>query len=156
MQIQEERSTWEMWYPWPPFHQVYQNEPGLHLHLSPQECTDIVNTISSAMAGVGVAVANVLGAFVGVLPSILSHLVENSDGSMDIHIAPHGFQVGNLSAADPNVWINGAWAPVAGMLWQLSLPRMAPEDKGKKIELPPPHLGSHGRMLDRTTIKEKK
>ncbi|MCX5892468.1 MAG: hypothetical protein NTW80_05755, partial [Deltaproteobacteria bacterium] len=119
MQVEIERSTWEMSYPWPPFHQVYQHEPGLHLRLSPQECDDIVKTISIAMSGAGLAVANVLGAFAGVLPLILSTLVRDDDGGLDIHLAPHGFQAGKLPAADPNVWINCAWLPVAAFLRQL-------------------------------------
>jgi hypothetical protein len=149
MQYQAERSTWDMWYPWPPFHLVYENEPGLALHLTPQECQDIVTAVSAAFSGVGAAVANVLGAFAGVIPIILSHLVLNGDGSMDVHIAPHGFLVGNLPAADPNVWVDGVWAPVAAALWQLPAARTAPSRGGeeKKFDLPAPTMNSHGLMI---------
>jgi hypothetical protein len=153
---QTERSSWEIYYPWLPFHQTYDNEPGVFFHLSPQDTNDIVRVISGAMAGVGAAIANVFGAFAGVLPIIIAHLVKNNDGSITIHIAPHGFQVGNLPAADPNVWVNGAWVPVTVALQQLGGVRLATRSaaQAESVTLPPPHTSSRGRLVSAIAIAD--
>jgi hypothetical protein len=143
-----EVSSWEMWYPWPPFHQVYENEPGLWFHLSPADASDIVSAISSAVGTAAGALGGPLAAFLAVVPQLLGHLVQNPDGSMDIHVAPHGFQVGNAPAADPNAWINGAWAPVAAALWHLPVrQRTLSVQQSSGLEMPSPELSSRGRMI---------
>lgn len=151
---QTEKSSWEMVYPWPPFHRTYDNEPGLLIHLSAQDVGDIVSTLRKALSGVSAAVANALGAFAVVVPAIVSHLVKNDDGSITVRIAPHGFQVGNLPAADPNVWVNGAWKPVKAALWQLDDTSLAARSLSATgaTQLPPPHTGSQGWLVSAKEI----
>jgi hypothetical protein len=117
--VEPERQSWDMWYPWPPFFQAYRNESGLRIHLSSEDSDDVAAVLRTAMTSVAAAVANVLGAFAAVVPLIVDRLVRNPDGSIDIRISEHGLQVGNAPAGDPNVWLAGAWIPVAAALRRL-------------------------------------
>jgi hypothetical protein len=108
--------SWDMWYPWAPFHQTYQNEPGVLVHLSPTEAGDVNAALNDGAAAVGGAFGGVLGAAAAAVAQLLEHLAENSDGSLDIRFSMHGFDCGNLPAGDPTVWIDGAWQPVMSAL----------------------------------------
>jgi hypothetical protein len=140
------RFTWTMYYPWPPFQATYPNEPGLQIHLSPSDTQALVRTLQAALSGVGIAIANVFGAFAGVVATIAEHLIENSDGSLDIRMSEHGFEAGNAPSADPNVWINGAWAPVAAALKALGQLSAAPPRQ--PLTLAPPTTNSHGELKE--------
>jgi hypothetical protein len=122
--LETEAESWTMWYPLPvPHAQNFTDEPGVHIHLEPTDASDVVQAIGYAVTAVGALsgpIDAVIGAFSGVVGILLARTLENSDGSMDIRFSQHGFQVGDvLPAGDPNVWIDGAWAPVAAALTSL-------------------------------------
>lgn len=145
---QPQRFTWVMYYPWPPFQATYTNEPGLLIHLSPQDTGSIQGAISAGAAAAGNVVPGIglaLSAFAGVVGNVLTHLVSNPDGSMDIRMSAHGFDVGNAPAADPNVWLLGAWAPVAAALNQLGY--VTVPKSGSEFPVPHPNLTSKGSLL---------
>ena len=111
--VEAMRISWDMWYHWIPPYQHYEKEPGVHIHLSPADAGAIASSISAGAAAVGASLGPVFSALAAIVANIVSHLVLNRDGSMDIYMSRHGFQAGNAPAADPNVWINGLWGPVA-------------------------------------------
>lgn len=114
--VRTARLSWEMHYPWPPFHQRWENEPGLQIRLSARDADFVIDAIGAGVAVATGALGGALAAFSGVLPVIVGRLVKDDDGAMTIAMSAHGFQVGNLPAADPNGWIDGAWTPVANAL----------------------------------------
>jgi hypothetical protein len=72
-----QRFSWDMWYPLPPFHEQYSNEPGLLIHLSPADAGNAEAVIGGAVAGVMNAfpgVGQALSAFAGVVASVLELL----------------------------------------------------------------------------------
>ena len=140
-----QRLSWNMWYPWPPFNQTYSNEPGVHIHLVAGDAGVIGSVLNSAVGAVAAipGLGTVFAAFTGVLGQIVSHLASNADGSMDIYMSAHGFQVGNVPAADPNVWIDGAWAPVAAALNALGSAALPSQ---VRFAVPHPNSTSHGTL----------
>jgi hypothetical protein len=114
-----ESVSWDMWYPWPPWHQRYDNEPAVRIHLSPTDARNVGQTLTSAATTVGAAVGGVFVAFASLLPMIGSFLTNNADGSLDILLSEHGLQIGRAPAHDPNAWLDGAWTWVTAALWQL-------------------------------------
>ena len=113
------RFNWNMWYPWPPFHQRYRNEPGLHIHLSATDARGARSAIERAAGSAGTALGPSLGAFASVVPRLASRLLRNPSGGMDIRFSEHGFQVNDSAAADPSAFLGPAWRPVALALAQL-------------------------------------
>lgn len=148
--VQAQRFSWSMWYPWPPFHQDYTNEPGVHLHFAQADIRGVVTSIEQVLGSAVAAMAAALGpvgpvfsAFAAIVGVIAAHLAINNDGSVDIYMSAHGFDVGNLPAADPNVWLDGAWAPVAGALNALGAVEVPAE---MRFAVPHPNAASRGKL----------
>jgi hypothetical protein len=114
--VARERQSWTMWYPWWPFRQQYSNEPGIRLHVSPEDAAAFVATLESGAARAPKAVGDVLRQLAAVAPSISRWMSANGDGSIDLRVSEHGLQVGKAPAADLSAWLGPVWAPVAGAL----------------------------------------
>jgi hypothetical protein len=149
-----ERVSWEMWYPWPPWRQRYDNEPAVRIHLSPTDARNVGQTLTSAAAAVGAAVGGVFVAFASLLPMIGSFLTKNPDGSLDILLSEHGLQVGQAPAHDPSAWLDGAWTWVTAALWQLVGPTQPAASVGAgELHLPDPS-SSGGALLRSVDLEE--
>jgi hypothetical protein len=112
--FETERLTWTMNYPVIGTKQY--TEVGLHFHIDPQDANTVETVISAAVGAQTAGLNGVLGAIVGIASDIVQHLATNADGSIDFHIAPDGFAVGNLPSGDPNVWFFPNWGPVRAAL----------------------------------------
>jgi hypothetical protein len=133
--VSVEKLSWNMWYPWPPFYQEYRDEPGLRIRFSKKDADRIGDALAAAMRKAPRPVAAALGAFAGIVPTIADRLLRNRDGTIDVRISEHGFQVGTAPAADPNAWLQGLWRPVG-----LALSRLP-------MTTPPPLPGAGGTPM---------
>lgn len=142
-QVHFVRLSWDMWYPWAPPYQHYEKEPGVHVHLSPADAKAPAAAISAGAASAGPAFARVFVALGRVIGEMLLHVEPNSDGSADIFMSAHGFQTGQAPACDPNVWLDGLWAPAAAALNALGADVSGPAAFGSR---PVPKMAS-GKLL---------
>ena len=140
-----ERSIWEIWYG--PIKKTY-NEIGLEFYISPKDVEFLEQTISVAAASIGVTLAGVFGSFAAFVPIAVSYFIKNDDGSLNIHIAPHGLQVGIAPAADPNVFAPVQWLPVRLALEKLNRgPTEAMHEIGPSDALVKSAVAYHGVLV---------
>jgi hypothetical protein len=127
----------------------------VHVHLSPQDTGQVNGALMTGAQAIATALGGTLNALAAVVVEIAEHLVENGDGSLDIWFSEHGFQCGNAPAADPTVWINGAWGPVASALRALAGfgVEMAPLAVGRKANTPEELAGHRAKLLSKVATE---
>jgi hypothetical protein len=126
--------TWRMCYPIEPACVPYK-EPGIHLHFSPADAQDVRRAYQALLAvtGATAALASLLGALQPVLFAVLGELTKRPDGSMDVKLSEHAWQINDHPAIDPRFWgllPGNQWMQVVSLLTSL-LPR------GERVEAPP-------------------
>lgn len=82
-------------------------ETGLHLHLTPQDAKNPINTFQAATkpgssVSADARIQNTIQAFLAFITPNSGKLVCNTDGTLDVVVLPHALQIGSTNAFDPN------------------------------------------------------